>query len=359
MISRQGNRAVPSGRVRLRPPLGARNRRDGHATARASRLASGAVNSCVDAGLFVVPQLAATRTPDRSFRRRAVAIMRRFLFGWLALAGAGVVLAQTPGTAPIEVPKRTVADILAKNAAARGGTEAWKKTQTMVWAGHTESSSVPGRKLPFLLEFKRPDHMRFEIASGAGKAVRIYDGKDGWKVHPDSSGLPELQPYTAEELAFARSAQVIDGPLMDYAAKGGAITLAGVDTVEGRKAYVLKAKLPSGDGGRVWVDAESFLELRLDREVAVETGRTANSTMFFRDYRAFQGLRIPIVIETATGLAHTTDKLVLEKVAINPAIDDKTFAKPLVGASRHGGVVIDTRSAASPAAGSPPKQPPK
>lgn len=238
-----------------------------------------------------------------------------------------------------------VTQVVERNAAARGGAQAWKDLQTMVWAGHTESSNAPERKLAFLLELKRPARMRFEIASVNGKLVRIYDGEHGWKVRPDSNGVPDVRDYSADELAFARGAQIIEGPLMDMAARGADLKLVGTDTVGGRKALVIEGTLPGGAVDRVWVDAESFLELRLDREIQMDGGRMATSTIMFRDYRPFKGIRIPIIIETGSGPGHPTDTLVIEKVAINPEIDDRIFAKPVATASHRGGVIIDARGA--------------
>jgi len=268
---------------------------------------------------------------------------------WLAalslLAAVSAIAAPAPASAPApqKAHEPAVAEIVKRNAAARGGVEAWQKLQTMVWAGHTESSNAPERKLSFLLELKRPSRMRFEIVSPSGKLVRIYDGTNGWKVHPDSNGIPDVKDYTEDELAFARSAQIIDGPLMDIVARGGNPRLIGTESIEDRKAFVLEARLPSGDVERVWVDAESFLELRLDREIQMSGGRTAVSTIVYRDYRPFKGLQIPVIVETGSDKA--TDKLVIEKVALDPAIDDKTFAKPQVGSRHHGGVIVDARGA--------------
>jgi len=276
---------------------------------------------------------------------------------WLLLLIAAGAVAE-PARASTEAPPPTVADIVARNAAARGGSDAWQKMQTMVWAGHTESTNAPERKLPFLLELKRPDRARFEIVAGGGKMVRIYDGTNGWKLRPDGSGMPQMEPYSADELAFARGSQIIDGPLMSFAAKGAVLALVGTAAIDGRKAYVLNATLPSGDGGRIWVDVETYLEQRLDREVQLSAGKTATSTIVYRDYRSFQGLQIPTRIETGQGPGRAVDKLVVEKVALNPGIDDATFAKPQFGPRRHRGVTVDTRSAAQAAGPPAPSQPP-
>ena len=44
---------------------------------------------------------------------------------------------------------------------------------------------------------------------------------------------------------------------------------------------------------------------------------------------------------TGSGPGKATDRLVIEKVALDPEIDDKVFAKPQVGTRSHGGVIVD------------------
>jgi hypothetical protein len=48
----------------------------------------------------------------------------------------------------------------------------------------------------------------------------------------------------------------LDGPLVDYAAKGSQIELAGMEQVEGRVAYKLKLTLKGGQATHVWIDAK-------------------------------------------------------------------------------------------------------
>ena len=269
---------------------------------------------------------------------------RRWL-GIVALVCA--VAAPARAGTPAPVPAVTAAEVVARNAAARGGVEAWHKLRTLAWAGHVESAAAPQRNLPFLLEQMRPDRTRFEIGAGGQRALRVYDGTAGWRVRATPSGRPEMKPYTEEELRFARGAQVIDGPLMDYVAKDALVSLAGVGETDGRKAYVLAVQLPSGGDHRLWIDAETYLELRQDRQVGSSLGKPVRSTVFYRDYRTFEGLQMPTTIETVEADGKAKNRLVIEKVALNPEFDDKMFAKPEMVSIRHNGVTVDTRSAAA------------
>ncbi|MFO1270717.1 MAG: hypothetical protein U1F50_03380 [Rubrivivax sp.] len=244
----------------------------------------------------------------------------------------------------------TADEIVERNAAARGGVEAWKRVQTMAWAGRADNGAAPGRTLPFLLEQKRPGKTRFEVIAEGQRSVRLFDGREGWKLRQNpSTGRPESEAYGEDELRFAAGAAVIDGPLMDYAARHAVFKLAGADEVNGRRAWVLDVLLPTGSGTRVWVDAETFLELRLDRPLQ-SGGKPGVVTVFYADYRAFEGLQVPTVVETRAGPGRPANRLLVDRVALNPEIDDEQFARPTVQhVTRRKSITVDTRSAAAAA----------
>lgn len=256
---------------------------------------------------------------------------------------AGCVATAAVADEPFAAPELTAAQIVDKNVVARGGLEAWRNIQTMVWVGHVESSATPAPSLPFLLEMKRPNKTRFKIKVQNQMTERIYDGSHGWKVRPAGSGRPELLPYTDEELRFARDGQGIEGPLIDYQAKGIVVTLDGTDEVEGRKAYRLNVKLPSGASHHVWVDAQTFLDVKYDRQSRNAGGQTGTVSVFYRNYQTVEGLQIPLTIESRADMAKATDKMVIDKISLNLPLDDQIFAKPGLPGRRNP-VLRDTSS---------------
>ena len=252
-------------------------------------------------------------------------MMRRLAIAALAAGFAAGPLAKGQGPAA----RLSAEQIVAKNVAARGGLDAWRKIETMIWIGHLESVHAPMPSMPFVMEQKRPNKTRFEINAMGQRTVRVFDGAQGWKLRPAQNGRPDAQPYTPEELKFVQRAPGLDGPLIDYAAKGNLVSLEALDELEGRKAYRLNVRLASGERDQLWVDARTFLDIRFDRVIDGAAGVPRRVvSVFYRDYKKFEGVQIPSVIETGTGPGNTPDKMVIEKVVLNAPLNDSAFSSP-------------------------------
>ncbi len=253
----------------------------------------------------------------------------------LVLAGAMSCLAVRPAAAG----ELTADEIIGKNAVARGGADAWGKIQTMVWVGHVESGDAGAANVPFVLELKRPNKTRFEIKGHGQTAMRVYDGSHGWKVHSTAGGMPEVEPYTAEELSFERDGQGIEMPFLNFDSANCTATLEGLDEIEGRKAYRLGIRMASGSARHVWVDAKTFLVLKYDREVRNARGQTGAVPVRYSDYRTVEGVEMPFMIEGGA-MSKPGQKMVIDRIVLNPLLDDRLFAKPPVPL-RRGMVSVD------------------
>lgn len=255
----------------------------------------------------------------------------------VALAAASVAGAAAVRAA---APQLTAQQIVAKNVAARGGEEAWRKIQTLVWIGHLENPGGAMPSVPFVLEQKRPNKTRFELSSMGQRTLRVFDGRRGWKVRPGADGRPDVVPFTPQELHFAEEAVVIDSPLIDHEARHIAVELDGIDQVDGRKAYRLIARTPSAERHDVWVDAETFLDVKYDRVSYSPAGTPRTVSMTYREYQTVEGVKIPAIIEIGSEAGQGPERMVIEKIAVNPALDDRLFARP-GGSSRRTTVTIE------------------
>ncbi len=252
----------------------------------------------------------------------------------LATATIAMGLAGSLVTGPASAADLSASEIVAKNVAARGGLDAWHKVQTMVWIGHIASAHAPLPIMQFELEQKRPNKTRLQILALGEKSMRVFDGVRGWKVRSEH-GRPAVQPYTPQELRFAQAGHGIDGPLMDYAAKGNAVTLEGLDEIGKRDAYHLKVHLARGGDEDVWVDAKTFLEVRDDRMADGPGGAPRRVSSTYGDYRTVEGLQIPFLIETGGAQGTTADRLQIETVVLNAPMADWMFGNPLAPHPRH------------------------
>ncbi len=243
--------------------------------------------------------------------------------------------------------KLSAATIVERNVAARGGLAAWQAVHTLSWSGKLDAGGnnqrdfkAPGMpaaapvkdpnaqvQLPFVMEMKRGRQTRLEIVFNGKTAVQVYDGTHGWKVRPFLN-RDDVEAYTPDELKAAADAAELDGLLIDYAAKGTKIEVEGMEPVEGKPAYKLKLTLKDNHVTHDWIDAQSFLEVKIEGTPRRLDGKLHSSAAYLRDYRKVDGLQIPFVIETSVQGVQRTEKIQIEKVVVNPRLEDSRFAKP-------------------------------
>ena len=258
----------------------------------------------------------------------------------------------------------TAAQIVERHVAARGGIAAWRALQTLTVAGEVDagtgdsvarsdrlaklgvgasarrprpealgtgekSATSQQVQLPFRMEMKRPRKSRLEIDFAGKTAVQIYDGKNGWKIRP-YLGRNDAEPFTTEEARSEAGRSEIEGPLVDYAAKGTKVELAGTESVEGHPAYKLKLTMRDGEVQHIWIDKQSFLDVKVEGVSHRVDGHLRSVWVYQRDFRPVQGLLIPFVYETAVDGNPHTHKMIVQSVAVNRTLDDARFAKPTV-----------------------------
>ena len=259
--------------------------------------------------------------------------------------------------APAATAKLSATEIVERNIAARGGLQAWHSVQTMSWTGkmdagggsversrrvaegkrgHVSKMGLPDSKdagkgdqqvqLPFVMEMKRPGKSRIEIEFAGKTAVQVYDGTNGWKVRPFLN-RKEVEVFTADELK-SEQGKDLDGPLVDYAAKGTTVEVEGIEPVEGHDAYKLKLTTKSGAVQHVWIDKQSFLDVKVEGSPRRMDGKMRTVWVYQREFRSVQGVLIPFLLETVVDGYHETHKMIIEKAVVNPKLDDNLFAKP-------------------------------
>ena len=246
-------------------------------------------------------------------------------------------------------PSLTAAEIVNKNVAARGGLSAWGALQTLEMKGKMDAggnnrpglplpAAMKGAKmpaprpagqvqLPFVMDLERGRKQRIEIEFHGQTAVQVYNGTQGWKLRPFLN-RHQVENFTPEELETASKQSDLDGLLIDYAVKGETVELVGVDQVEGHNAYNLKVTNKSGYARHVWVDAQNFLEIKVEGTPRRRDGKYHPVATYLRDYRSVDGLVLPYLLESTVEEVKSTEKIQIETIVSNPKLDDSQFAMP-------------------------------
>jgi outer membrane lipoprotein-sorting protein len=227
---------------------------------------------------------------------------------------------------PLAAAAQTPDYIVDKVLAARGTLDKIHAVQAERVSGHI--SFGPDAEGPFVVELKRPRKMHMEFTIQGSTLVRVYDGKSaGWANNP-FAGKNNPEPMTEEDLKNISEESDFDGPLVDYKAKGNQIELVGKDKVEGKEVYRLKLTTKNGDVRFYLFDSETFLLLKWegkrkykDEELPVQS--------FFRDYRDVGGLQFAFEIDSGASAEEINQKILIDKIEIDPEISDSRFAKPL------------------------------
>jgi len=287
--------------------------------------------------------------------------MHRRLVVFVSILAVAAPVLRAANNAQINL---SAAQIVNKNITARGGLQAWRAVQTISEEGKmgvggnnratlqvpmsnkddkTISDTRPKEEvqLPFKMDLERPLKSRFELKFKNQTAVQVFDGTNGWKLRPYLNRL-DVEPYSKEELKLASMQAAIDGPLVDYASKGIQVELDGVEKVEDRDCYKLKLTMSDGRTIHDWIDAQTFLESKIEGQPRRLDGKEHTVEVYYRDYRQVSGLQIPFVLETKVlpvgSTAHgfkdppvPTEKIIIDRVVVNPKLDESLFSKPEIG----------------------------
>lgn len=235
-----------------------------------------------------------------------------------------VLVAAAALAAPTATPAQTLDEIVSLHVAARGGREALAAVRTVRMTGRATSGS--GREAIVRREIARPGRIRTEFVFQGTTGVYAFDGASGWRVSPlDGRFAPE--PLPDEEAAVTAEQADIDGPLVDWKAKGHRLELVGSEALPGGRAHRLRLTLASGAVRELWLDAASGLVVRAlarralrGREVALETS--------FGDYRKTDGVAFARSIEAGVADRPQRVRVVVESVETNVALDESRFRMP-------------------------------
>src|SRR5215510_2414763 len=218
-----------------------------------------------------------------------------------ALAIAASLTAQTAQTAD---------EIISKNIQARGGLEKIKAVKSMKMIGRMTIG--PGAEAPLTVEIKRPNKMRLDVTFQGMTLTQSYDGKKGWVINP-FEGSKSAEPMSPEDLKESEEQADIDGPLVDWKAKGHSVQLLGKEKVEGTDVYKLKVTMKTGTVRYIFIDADSYLDIRNEEKRTIR-GTETETEQTIGDYKEVRGMLIPHAFESEAKGHPEKQKITIEMI---------------------------------------------
>lgn len=235
---------------------------------------------------------------------------------WVAFA----VCAAAQQPAPPAKSALSAEQIIDKSVEATGGRGAMEKLSS-TWARGTMEFTTQEVRGTMELYAKAPDKQLVIMnLESVGEIRQGFNGREAWGQDPSGKII---------EVSGAPMADMQRGAVFNAALKWRElypkVELDGVESIDGRKAFVVRLMPATGNPITRYFDAETFLLLR-------ETGRrdTPQGPMEIRadfsDYREVSGVKAPFVVRQLLPMGEIV--LRISEMKNNLDIDDSRFAKP-------------------------------
>ena len=218
----------------------------------------------------------------------------------------------------------SVDEVVAKHLEALGGVEKLKSIQTMKKVARV---TMQGRETTTTMYFKRPNLSRQEVIVDGKQVVNAFDGTTAWILNP-LAGLTRPVTISGAAAATIREDSSFDGPLVDYKARGTLVDYVAKEPLEGGEAHHLRVTSATRQVRHVYLDATTFLEVKLAAEIEKPgEGTRVKLEQLSSDYRDVDGVKVAHHLKTMVNGA-LQGEMRLESVQFNVPLDNAFFRMP-------------------------------
>jgi len=237
---------------------------------------------------------------------------------------------------PPAPPLPSVDNVLSGYVNALGGEAALRKIKTRVITGRRDIPTGPGGVVPVEADvemYSKAPNLTLNVYKT--EKFTIADGFDGTSAWAQSMAGIVASPPNPDALRAKRMAAFYE-PL-ELKEHYRSMSVRGIETVNGRPAYVIVAS-PEGDTPeRLYFDTQTGLLLRRSFYLQVASGPSPFE-MNFDSYRDVSGVKIPFVVRMSPASQRTeiatSSTLRVTRVQTNVPLDDARFLRPQAAAQQ-------------------------
>jgi len=214
--------------------------------------------------------------------------------------------------------KANVDAILDQYVQAMGGRAALERVTTRVMTGTLVAQG--GMKAPLEVYEKAPNKTLTIFRAPHGTNQMGFDGAIGWTKTPEQG----LREEAGQQLDFIKSEAEFYKALK-LKERYSKLTLLGLAQLDNRDAYVIEAAPPRGQPEKLYFARQTGLLVRMD--IVPDLGpEKMQAQIYFEDYRAVDGVKLPFAIRRARpGFTWTYQ---FDEIKLNVPLDDSRFNKP-------------------------------
>ena len=219
-----------------------------------------------------------------------------------------------------------VESVVARHLEARGGRDAIKAMRTVVFReGLYEEEGYQGSGDAFMA-LKRPYLKVVGNPEDPGAFMEGYDGA-AWEWFEDPGVVIRT---TGAASAAARHGADLEGPFVDWQAKGNTIELVGEAAIGDRPAIQLLVTLRDGFAQDFFLDRETWLIIAQRKRAPIHAfGEAVHSETRISDYRRIGGVLFAHrFVETEISTGRSLSAMQWRTIEVNRDLPESWFAPP-------------------------------
>lgn len=222
------------------------------------------------------------------------------------------------------VAAQTADEIVSKNLVAKGGAEKIKALKSLKMTGRFQQGDF---QADVGQESRAPNLIRETFTLQGMTQIQAYDGTNGWQISP-FQGRKDPELLGEDDLRNVIEDADFYGPLVDYREKGNTVEYLGPATVDGDDAYRLKVTLKNGDIFYYYLDPDTYLEIRIEKQQFIR-GSVRESLTNLGSYKLINGVYLATSLEVGDKRnPNSMAQITFSKIEANLQLPDSEFKMP-------------------------------